>query len=363
MQAQMLAEMTQFFAKFARNNARVDTGARPRPEAVYERYMRMDPKEFSGITDPMIAEVWIKSIEVIFTFIELQDADRVRCATFLLTGDARLWWESASVTVNLQTLSWNGFNEVFYSKYFTKKVRSRLTKEFMTLRQGDSSVAEFVRKFERGFYFVPLITNDARKKLRAGLEGYREWQAGKEALPGTSAAAAVQEAFPGTAGKEAVSRTAKKQTSYAAKECSSEAWTARSGGSRPRGRVFAMHAEEVNPDTTLLTEKARRLMHKGCQVFLASIISTPDTPVPSISDVPVVRDFLDVFPDNVTGLPPEREVEFAIDLAPGIYPISKAPYRLAPAEMLELKQQIQELLDKELIRPSFSLWGTHQCSS
>ncbi|XP_073281763.1 uncharacterized protein [Primulina huaijiensis] len=119
----------------------------------------------------MIAERWIKSIEVIFTFMELQGAYRVRCATFLLTGDASLWLESASVSVNLQTLTWTCFKEVLYSKYFTKEVRSCLTREFMTLRQGDNSVAKFVRKFERGCHFVPLIVNDAREKLRHFIDG------------------------------------------------------------------------------------------------------------------------------------------------------------------------------------------------
>ncbi|XP_073031246.1 uncharacterized protein [Primulina eburnea] len=105
--------------------------------------------------------------------MELTDADRVRCATFLLTGDARLWWESASVAVNLQVLPWNGFKEVFFAKYFTEEIRSRLTREFMTLRQGDSSVADFVRKFERGCYFIPLISNDAQAKLRHFTDGLR----------------------------------------------------------------------------------------------------------------------------------------------------------------------------------------------
>ncbi|XP_073066005.1 uncharacterized protein [Primulina eburnea] len=121
----------------------------------------------------MVAEGWIKSIEVIFEFMELQDANRVRCATFLLTGDARLWWDSALVSVNLQTLTWNDFKEVFYSKYFTEEVCSRLTREFMTLRQGDSSVADFVRKFERRCHFVPLVANDAQGKLRHCMDGLR----------------------------------------------------------------------------------------------------------------------------------------------------------------------------------------------
>ncbi|XP_073045767.1 uncharacterized protein [Primulina eburnea] len=155
MKDHMLAGMTQCFAQFAGNQDAVDIGVRPRPEAVYKRFKRMDPTEFLGTTDPMITEGWIKPIKVIFVFMELQDADKVRCATFLLTGDARLLWESTSVSVNLQTFSWYGFKEVFYYKHFAEKVRSRLTREFMTLRLGDSSVAEFVRKFKRGVTFCP----------------------------------------------------------------------------------------------------------------------------------------------------------------------------------------------------------------
>ncbi|XP_073282699.1 uncharacterized protein, partial [Primulina huaijiensis] len=88
--------------------------------------MRMNPKEFTGTSDPMVAEGWIKSLEVTFRFMELEDVDRVRCATYLFGGDARLWWEGASVVLDLATLSWTRFREVFFSKYFTDDVRARL---------------------------------------------------------------------------------------------------------------------------------------------------------------------------------------------------------------------------------------------
>ena len=71
----------------------------------------------------------------------------------------------------------------------------------------------------------------------------------------------------------------------------------------------------------------------------------------------MVCDFVDVFPDELPGLPPRREVEFVIDLIPGSEPASKAPYRMAPAELKELKVQLQELLDMGFIRPSYSPWG------
>ncbi|KAA0061204.1 reverse transcriptase [Cucumis melo var. makuwa] len=77
----------------------------------------------------------------------------------------------------------------------------------------------------------------------------------------------------------------------------------------------------------------------------------------SLSSEPVVRDYPDVFPEELPGLPPHREVEFDIELEPGTVPISRAPYIMAPAELKELKVQLQELLDKGFIRPSVSPWG------
>ncbi|XP_073137248.1 uncharacterized protein [Henckelia pumila] len=86
--------------------------------------------------------------------------------------------------------------------------------------------------------------------------------------------------------------------------------------------------------------QARQLILEGCESFLASLTLTEFPVRPVITNVDVVRDFGDVFPDDVAGLPPDREVEFSIDLVPGTVPISKAPYRLAPTEMKELKEQI-----------------------
>ena len=71
----------------------------------------------------------------------------------------------------------------------------------------------------------------------------------------------------------------------------------------------------------------------------------------------MVREFLDLFPAEFPGLPPEREVEFNIELLPGTSPISRAPYRMAPTELRELKAQLQDLIDKGFIRPSTSPWG------
>ncbi|KAL0540278.1 hypothetical protein IC582_024512 [Cucumis melo] len=102
--------------------------------------------------------------------------------------------------------------------------------------------------------------------------------------------------------------------------------------------------------------RASKLLSQGTWGILASVVDTREADV-SLSSEPVVRDYPDVFPEELPGLPPHREVEFAIELEPGTVPISRAPYRMAPAELKELKVQLQELLDKGFIRPSVSPWG------
>ncbi|GJV69259.1 putative reverse transcriptase domain-containing protein [Tanacetum coccineum] len=76
-----------------------------------------------------------------------------------------------------------------------------------------------------------------------------------------------------------------------------------------------------------------------------------------LEDIPVVKEFPDVFPEDLPGLPPVRQVEFQIDLIPGAAPVARTPYRLAPSEMQELSNQLQELTDRGFIRPSTSPWG------
>ncbi|GKG32929.1 hypothetical protein Tco_0430439, partial [Tanacetum coccineum] len=76
-----------------------------------------------------------------------------------------------------------------------------------------------------------------------------------------------------------------------------------------------------------------------------------------LEDVQIVRDFPDVFSEDFPGLPLTRQVEFQIDLIPGVAPVARAPYRLALSEMKELSEQLKELSDKGFIRPNSSLWG------
>ncbi|KAJ9546782.1 hypothetical protein OSB04_019325 [Centaurea solstitialis] len=112
------------------------------------------------------------------------------------------------------------------------------------------------------------------------------------------------------------------------------------------------------PPKTCSLAKARRYVKGGGISYLVYVAEIAgEIKKKTVADVPVVRDFPDVFPEDLPGVPPERQVEFGIDLIPGAAPVAKAPYRLAPPEMQELSNQLEELLGKGFIRPSSSPWG------
>ncbi|GKD41521.1 putative nucleotidyltransferase, ribonuclease H, partial [Tanacetum coccineum] len=98
-------------------------------------------------------------------------------------------------------------------------------------------------------------------------------------------------------------------------------------------------------------------VHGERTVGITKALKSAKEDEPKLSDISVVREFEDVFLEDLSGLPPQRQVEFRIDLVPGVTPIVKSPYRLAPLEMQELSGQLQELQDKGFIRPSHSPWG------
>ena len=102
--------------------------------------------------------------------------------------------------------------------------------------------------------------------------------------------------------------------------------------------------------------EAKRLLHKGWEAYLAYVIDKSSSKV-TLDNVLVVCEFFDVFPEDLLGLPADRELEFRIKLLPGSALVSIPPYRMTPIELKELKTQLQDLVEKDFIRPSVFPWG------
>ena len=124
----------------------------------------------------------------------------------------------------------------------------------------------------------------------------------------------------------------------------------------PSGEEVTFIGERSNHLSNVIsTTTARTMVKKECEANLAYVIDTKKAE-PSLSDIPTVCDYPNVFQEELLGLPPQREIEFAIDVVLGATLASITPYRMAPGELKELKLQLQELLEKGFIRPSISPW-------
>ncbi|KAI3712629.1 hypothetical protein L1987_71189 [Smallanthus sonchifolius] len=123
------------------------------------------------------------------------------------------------------------------------------------------------------------------------------------------------------------------------------------------GETLSIQGERVGAVMGIISfMNAQKCLRKGHTAILALVAEQPSEEK-KIENIPVVREFLEVFPEDLPGLPPHSQVEFQIDLAPGAAPIARAPYRLTPSELQELSTQLQDLLDKGFIRTSSSPWG------
>ena len=123
------------------------------------------------------------------------------------------------------------------------------------------------------------------------------------------------------------------------------------------GGECLIRKNSVFPIQTISAVQAIEMIKHGDKGYLCFIASSEEKIKLSLEETPIVCDYPDVFPEDLPGLPPRREVDFHIDLIPDATPISRTPYRFAPAELAELKKQLDELLEKGFIRPSVSPWG------
>ncbi|XP_070040764.1 uncharacterized protein [Nicotiana tomentosiformis] len=110
------------------------------------------------------------------------------------------------------------------------------------------------------------------------------------------------------------------------------------------------------PSKVISYLKAQQMVGKGCLSYLA-FVRDVGVDTPTIDSVPMVRNFSNVFPADLSGMPPDRDIDFGIDLVLSIQPISIPLYHMALTDFKELKEQPQELLDKRFIRPSVSPRG------
>ncbi|XP_075494730.1 uncharacterized protein LOC142532294 [Primulina tabacum] len=356
----------------------------------------MKPPEFDGSrTDPMVALEWVKAVEVIYDYLQFEDKDRVSYAIFILTKTTRIWWDATKVSVNVSALKWQEFKDLFYEKYFPRDVRSQKVKEFLELKQGNMSMQEYILKFEEGCQFAPYLASNGIEKGEHFLRGVRaEIKKDVRMSKATSYKEIVEKSRMAEQDEKEIERERQLKSQDFSTKDQGSGWEGK-GKFRGKGKeehrpkapmplpafdrpvcpkCGKMHTgfkaessqwpKKAQILILLLSEdddsgfsRVQEMLSKGSQGILAAVIDVNTEMTMKLNEIEVVRDFSDVFANDVPGLPPDREVEFVIDVVPGSALISKAPYRMALTEMKELKNRLQDLLDKGFIRPSSSPWG------
>ncbi|KAA3484783.1 DNA/RNA polymerases superfamily protein [Gossypium australe] len=369
-----------------------------------------------GVTrvTPNVAVYWLEATKRIMDDLDCTLEQKLKGAVSLLHDEAYHWLLMVKEGTQPDCLTWEFFNTSFQSKYVGASYVDARRREFLNLTQGDRSVVKCVR-FEDGLRdnlrvliapqreceFSVLVEkakiaedvkraecqNRDRERVRVGAP-----VASTRMLPCGDCGRHLSDDRRGQFNSHlgAVDRLGVVMVWVVDKEHwvevlvrQSESDGAFVWGVRPNSgsglvggapgcldyatkRVILR--TEDNKEVVVIGERrdylsnvisalvAEKLVWKGCEAYLA-YVSVSSSKASSVGNIRTVRDFLDVFPEDLPGLPPNREVKFGIELLPGTAPVFTGPYRMAPKELTELKAQLQELLDHCFIHLSVSLWG------
>ncbi|GJR25992.1 hypothetical protein Tco_1102224 [Tanacetum coccineum] len=322
-----------------RNGNPNENGRGDRPvvrECTYQDFMKCQPLNFKGTEVGLIR--WFEKMETVFHINNCPEKYQVKYTTCTLLNSALTWWNSHKWTIRSEAAFAMSWRELI--KLMAERENRGQQPPFKRPNVGGQNVARAytASNNERKPYNGPLPLCN---KCKLHHEGPCTVRCGSATRQGhyKSDCLKIKDTNK-THGKGWTKRMVlvkQKETAL----CARLDW-------------LANHHAVIVCD-----EKIVRIPYED-KVLIVQVTKkeTEDkSEVKRLEDVPTVRDFPEVFPEDLLGLPPMRQVEFQIDVVPGAATVARAPYRLAPSELRELSTQLKELYDKGFIRPSSSPWG------
>ncbi|GJS00332.1 putative reverse transcriptase domain-containing protein [Tanacetum coccineum] len=381
-------------------------------ECTYKDFLNCKPLTFKGTEGVVVLSQWFEKMESVFHISNCVVENQVKFATCTFLGNALTWWNSHMKTVTQDVayaMDWKALKKMMIVKYFPRELalmygrmfhkESEEVKKYVgglpDMIWGNVMQAEHKRKLEfnagnnqghqqqnkrqnigRAYTAGPgekrETTQNAVTCYECGIQGHFKKDCPE--LKNGNRDTGANRSFISTTFSSLIDITPTTLDHYYDVELADGKIIRINTIIRGCTLNFLDHPFNINlmpielgsfdgNETRLniiLCTKTHKYFLKRHNVFLAHN-TTKEVKDKSgekrLEDVPIVRDFLEVFPEDLSGLLPTRQVEFQIDLIPGPAPVAKASYLLAPSEMKELLEQLQELFDKGFIRPSSSPWG------
>nr|GEZ29199.1 putative reverse transcriptase domain-containing protein [Tanacetum cinerariifolium] len=367
----------------------------------YATFITCDPLPFNGTEAVVGLCQWFKKLESVFQISDCKEKDRVKFAMVTLRRRALTWWNERTKAMAIEATNSTPLSEVrkwMTEEFCPRSVIQRMEQELYNLRMKGMDIDGYTNRFHELALLCLRMVEPEAVKVEQYLRGLTKSIRGDvtSSQPATINDAVrlayqlarqliqdkTDEATEGEKRKGEGDRGSRgdnrrehnlRQNQRRVIELRSfdvidgMDWLSKNDAAMlcgekkvriPLKNKSLIIEGDINQSRLKIISciKARKYIENGCELFLAQVTGTVSKEK-RVEDVPVIRNFPEVFPEDLPGRPPPRQVEFRIDLVPGATHVARAPYRLAPYELKELSEQLKELSEKCFIRSSSSPWG------
>ncbi|GJS05716.1 putative reverse transcriptase domain-containing protein [Tanacetum coccineum] len=304
----------------------------------YKEFMNCQPFNFKGTEGAVGLIRWFEQTESVFSRSNCNEDCKVKFSTGTLSGKALSWWNSFAQPIGIEEaykITLSEFKNLLIKKYYLRTEVKKMEDEFYNLTVKGNDLKTYIRRF----YIEGNVTASKPQTLEEAITiTQRLMDQRKRAL---------QKPVP------------KGKQQYPCKSILAEGQERSPRPKRSHGFdvIIGMDWLSKYHARIICDEKVVHIPIDDETLIIRAQVMEKKSAEKRLEDILVVRKFLEVFPEDLPGLPPVRQVEFQIDLIPGAALVARALYRLAPSEMQELSNQLQELADRSFIRPSTSPWG------
>ncbi|GKA42807.1 putative reverse transcriptase domain-containing protein [Tanacetum coccineum] len=325
----------------------------------YKEFMSCQPINFKGTEGAVGLIRWFERTESVFSRSNCTEDCKVKFATGTLTEEALSWWNSFAQPIGIEEaykITWVEFKKLLIKKYYPRTKVQKMEDEFYHLTIKGNDLKTYVRRFQELATLCPTMVPDSEKMMEVFIGGLPRSIEGNVTA---SKPQTLEEAIN-------IAQRLMDQDLALLSVILATTWAIWPITVETKGHpleVISYHFDVVigmdwlskYHAKIICDEKVVHILINGETLIIRVMGKKSDEK--RLEDIPVVREFLEVFPEDLHGLPLVRQVEFQINLIPGTTPVARAPYRLAPSEMQELSNQLHELSDRGFIRPSTSPWG------